>query len=291
MRQPLYCLLCAAGLLAAVSPVEAQPLGGHYPAGSEGIKAASLPPPGVYLRDYNQFYFADDYRDGPPGFNVLVYVNAPRLIWITDFKILGGFYGMDALIPLGYVDIEADSPQPNDSRFSIGDLCLEPITISWHTKQFDVAVGYAIWVPTGDFDVNNAAQLGKGFWSHMITAGATWYIDEQKTWSLSALNRYEIHHEHEDFNITPGNTWTLEWGLGKSVTKTVELGVVGYYQAQMTEDDPDSGAKDHVVAIGPEISTFCPKLGMFASLRYLHEFAAKDRSEGHNIMLTLTKRF
>jgi hypothetical protein len=28
----------------------------HYPAGIEGILGASLPPPGVYFRDYNVFY-------------------------------------------------------------------------------------------------------------------------------------------------------------------------------------------------------------------------------------------
>jgi hypothetical protein len=37
----------------------------HYPAGSEGIKAASLPPPGFYFEDYNSFY----YSDRTPGFD------------------------------------------------------------------------------------------------------------------------------------------------------------------------------------------------------------------------------
>ena len=278
----LGALLLAVPALVAVQP----PLGGHYPAGSEGIKAASLPPPGVYFKDYNQFYFAEDYDNGPPNFKVFAYVNAPRLIWITDFKILGGYYGMDALIPIGYMDVTAGG---QDDRFSVGDLCVEPITLSWHTKQFDVAVAYAVWAPVGCHD--HMADLGKGFWSHMLTAGATWYLDAEKTWALSALNRYEIHHEHEDFDITPGNTWTIEWGLSKSLTKTVDVGVVGYYQAQVTNDDPGSGSKDHVVGIGPEISAFCPKLGLFTSLRYLREFDAKDRSEGNNIVLTLTKRF
>lgn len=269
--------------------VQAQPLGGHYPAGSEGLKAATLPPPGLYFRDYNQFYFASDYDDGPPGFDIIAYVNAPRLIWITDFKILGGFYGMDALLPMGYVDIDSNPGGPNDSRFSIGDLFVEPITVSWHTERFDFAVGYGFWAPTGGFDKDKPAQLGKGYWSHMFTAGATWYLDKEKTWSVSALNRYEIHHEHDDYDVTPGNTWTLEWGIGKSLSKTVEAGVVGYYQAQLTDDDPSSHEKDHVAAIGPEISAFCTKLKLFASLRYLHEFSAKDRPEGHLISLTLTK--
>ncbi|HEY9173480.1 MAG TPA: transporter [Verrucomicrobiae bacterium] len=271
----------ACGVLAFADSLQAQ----HYPAGSEGLKAATLPPPGFYFRDYNQFYFANDFEGGPPGFDVTAYVNAPRLIWITDLKILGASYGMDALIPLGYVDISSDPGGPNKSRFSFGDVCLEPATLSWHTKQFDVALAYAVWAPTGDDDL---AGLGAGFWSHMLTAGATWYVDQDKTWSVSALNRYEINHERKNFTV--GDTWTLEWGIGKAVSKTVEVGVVGYYQAQVTDDDPKGGGgKPHVAAIGPEVSAFFPKLGMFASLRYLCEFAANNDTEGHLFTLTLTK--
>lgn len=290
MKIKLQTVLLTGALLMMINLADAQPLGGHYPAGSEGIKAASLPPPGVYLRDYNQFYFADDYKNGPPGFDITAYVNAPRLIWISDIKILGANFGMDALIPLGYVDVDSNPGGPSDNRFSIGDVCVEPITLSWHTKQFDFALAYAIWAPTGGFDQTKPAQLGKGFWSHMLTAGATWYVDEGKTWSISALNRYEIHHEHEDLPVTAGNTWTLEWGVAKSVTKTVDVGLVGYYQAQVTKDDPQN-FKAHVAAIGPEINAFVPKLGMFASLRYLQEFSAKDRPEGQLVTLTLTKIF
>src|ERR1035441_3216674 len=33
---------------------------------------------------------------------------------------------------------------------------------------------------------------GNGYWTEMLTAGATWYPDDAKKWSLSALNRYEF---------------------------------------------------------------------------------------------------
>jgi hypothetical protein len=74
-------LLLASGLLSLT--LQAQPIvAGHYPVGAEGIKGGSLPPPGVYFRDYNFFYFADNFKDGPPQFDIFAYINAPRLIWI-----------------------------------------------------------------------------------------------------------------------------------------------------------------------------------------------------------------
>ena len=120
----------------------------------------------------------------------------------------------------------------------------------------------------------------------------TFYPDKEKTWSLAALNRYEIHTENEDLNFTAGDTDTLEFGVGKSLNKYIEVGVSGYYQVQATSYSPASaGPLDNVVGLGPELSTFCPKLGVFTSLRYAYEVTSKERPEGHNVTLTITKRF
>ncbi len=93
--------------------------------------------------------------------------------------------------------------------------------------------------------------------------------------------------------ITPGQYWTLEWGIGKSLTKTVEVGVTGYVQAQTTLASglEASIEKDHVAGIGPEINLACPKLGLSTSIRYLREIGAHNRTEGNVLNLTFTRRF
>jgi hypothetical protein len=261
----------------------------HYPAGAEGIKAATLPPTGLYFRDYNFFYWADDFESGPPGFDVFAYVNAPRLIWQTEEKMLGATFGMDIIVPFGYSEVEALGT--SDDVFGLGDISLEPLLLSWHTKKFDFSAAYALWLPTGDFDRKDLANMGKGFFTHMFTAGATWYPDEQKSWAISLLNRYEINHEQDDTKITPGQTLTMEWGISKGVCKGVDVGLVGYWQNQITKNTGPGTRDDlaHVVALGPEIATFCEKLKLFATLRYNFEFAAKDRPEGSTITLTFTR--
>lgn len=94
-----------AGLLAAPVITQAQPTA-HYVPGSEGIKAATLPPPGIWFRDYNWFYFADQVNDSQGDKLVpqraFLYANIPRVLWITDVKVLGGYLGADALVPLVY---------------------------------------------------------------------------------------------------------------------------------------------------------------------------------------------
>lgn len=269
---------------------------GNYPIGVEGLKGGTLPPPGLYLRDYNLFYYSDTLNDRygdevPIDFEAFGYANAIRPVYITNLKLLGGYYGMDVLVPLIYKDITAGGA--SDSQFNIGDLFVEPITLSWHCKQADLGVGYGFWAPTGDYDVNQLVNTGQGFWGHMFTLGGTLYPDEAKTWAISALARYEINHEHEDLPITPGNVLSFEWGVSKTFKKVYEVGVVGYWQQQTTKDEGTgaSTALDSVVAIGPEISIACPKMMLFTSLRYNYEITSQDRPQGHTITLTLTKRF
>jgi hypothetical protein len=235
MRTSSIRVTLVAGLMAVTGLVQAASFSGHYPAGVEGIKGGSLPPPGLYLRDYNLFYFADRFPEGPPEPQVFAYVQAPRLIWITDKKILGGYFGMDALFPLYYGSVEYDTPAGpvDDDTFTLGDVFVEPVTLSWHWKQFDLGVGYGFWTPNGDYNKDGTRPsrlLAQGFWTHMMTLGGTWFVDQEKTWAVSLLNRYEVHMKKEDTDWSAGDTWTAEWGISKSLQKTLEVGLIGYYQ-------------------------------------------------------------
>ena len=284
-RMTLVALFC--GLILGAGIIQAQT---HYPAGVEGIKGPSLPPPGVYIRDYNYMYFADKFEVGPPSFDIFANVQAPRLIWITPGKILGGYYGMDIIIPFAYQNLDMTGFSGSDLGFA--DVFIEPITLSWHGKQYDASFGYGIWTPTGDFKTTDPISPGKGFLTQMLTAGVTYYPDQNKTWSLAALNRYEFNSGRND-GMTPGQYWTLEWGIGKSLTKTVEVGAAGYFQAQTTLASGPGAApgKARVAGIGPEITLVCPKLGLSTSIRYLREAGAHNQPEGNTINFTFTRRF
>jgi hypothetical protein len=268
--------------------------------GVEGIKGASLPPPGIYMRDYNVAYFSSRLNDvqgheiGPASPNAFIYANVPRIIWITEQQVLGGNLGLDALLPLQYTELKVNTPGGpfNDHTFGIGDFLVEGVW-SRHLQRFDLALGYAVWAPTGDSAPGLTTRAGQGYWTHMLTAGATWYIDPEKLWALSALNRYEFNQEKEGTDVTPGQAYTLEWGLSRNLVKVLDVGAVGYYQQQVTEDGGKgaSSQRDRVAAVGPEVGGFFPSLMLGVSLRYEYEFLAEDRLQGHTLTLTVTKRF
>lgn len=291
IRTTVILFLCAFMALAGLAPAQTA---SHYPAGAEGIKGPQLPPPGLYFRDYNYIYFASEFEEGPPGFDIKAYVQAPRLVWITNKQILGGFYGMDAIIPFAYQNLKFNAFLPfSDSDFSLGDIFVEPITISWHEARFDAAVGYGFWAPSGDFSEVAPLNPGKGYWTQMLTGGITYYPDQAKMWSLSALNRYEINQEQKQTGITPGQYWTVDFAVARNITPTFELGLAGYHQMATTaaSSDTASAMKDYATALGPEISLAFPQKMFFVSARYLREVSVDNRSQGTTINITFTKRF
>ena len=291
MKTRFVRIVLAVGVAALPGLLQAQP-SAHYVPGVEGIKAASLPPPGWYVRDYNVAYYATRVNDmsgnnaSPPNFEAFTYANVPRVIWITDTKFLGGYVGMDALLPLLYQDLKV--PGYDHGTLGIGDFFAEG-TLSWHPKQFDFATAVGVWTPTGDS--GTPTRAGSGYWTPMLTAGATWYIDQDKTWAVSALNRYEFNTEQRDTHVTPGQAYTLEWGVSKTVAKVIDLGAVSYYQQQVTSNSgAPASSRNRVAAAGPEINVVFPKQMLFISFRYDYEFMAENRAQGHTFALTLTKR-
>ena len=303
----LYLML---GLAALATTVQAQP-SAHYVPGVEGIDAATLPPPGWYVRDYNAGYYSDRLNDGsgnrigPANFNAFTYANVPRLIWISETKFLGGNVGVDGLLPLVYQNLEVDTFRGRDGmgvplynhyhsgKFGVGDAFAET-TLSWHLKQFDFAAGLGVWMPTGESSAPPSTDAGLGYWTPMWTVGGTWHIDADKNWSVSALCRYELNTEQRHSHVTRGDAFTLEWGLSRKIEKIISVGAVGYYQQKVSDDTGPTAfvmPQNRVAAVGPEISVAFPKQMFFVSCRYLYEFIAENRAQGHTFALTLTKRF
>ncbi len=281
--------------------VHAQQETSHYPPGAEGLKGSSLPPPGTYLKWYNIYYTSDTLTDRhgdklPVDLDLDVFATVPRLIWMTEHKFLSADYGMDIAVPFLNVDLEVGAAGVDESKFGLGDILVEPIVLGWHFDFIDVVAAAGFWAPTGDFSTAEATHLGKGFWTGMFTLGATYFFDCEKTWHLSVLGRYETNSRKHDVDVRPGDDFHIEWGLGKTICKGLDVGLTAYTHWQITDDRGsavtyDSDVHDRFYSLGPEILYFCEPAKMFFSLRYQREFGARDRTEGHNTVLSIVKIF
>lgn len=278
--------------LTAIQNADAQ-ITGHYPNGAEGINNATLPPKGLFFKDYNIYYHSDSFRspggaDVPGDFSVNAYVNAPRVFYFPGMKVLGGDAGFDLAIP--FVHTELTLGGAKFSETGLGDI-LPEFLIGWHKERYHLAAGIGSFVPTGEFAATEPASPGKGFWSPMIPLGITIYLNEEKTLNFSTAHRFEFHTRQRQTQITPGINWNTEFALTKTLKPGFDVGLVGYSSMQLTEDSGPRTIKDQVVAIGPEIDWFWAKHKLHFALRYYREFAVRDRFQGGNGMFVITKIF
>ena len=299
LKLSLFCLMLIALGTTKLNGQET----GHYTPGIQGIKAATLPPPGFYYMMHNVLYSSDSFYDGDGNsadidFDITVFANVHRFIYVWEDVFLGANYGIHAILPLTSTDIKMGAFNVDDSQFGIGDIVIEPFLLSWNKPKYDIAFGLAAIAPTGSYDVAKPASPGKSFWSGMLTLGGTYYMDSHKSWHASVLTRYEVHGEKKDFDITPGDDLTFEWGIGKTIPADFiwNIGVSGYAHWQISDDKGsdvlyDASVHDRVFAVGPEVTCFIPPIKMNIELRGQLEFGAVDRSEGTKMCLTLVKAF
>ena len=282
-----------------------QVTGNHYPLGVEGIKCGEVPPPGVYWRMYNYFYNADKLMDSNGhksvvDFDLSVYVNANRLLWVTDLKVLGADYFVSIMMPIVYTDLEMTFPGPPgkmmNHEFGFGDLYVDAADLVWRGELWQAGIGVGGFAPTGKYGEDKPASPGQDMWTGMVTVSGNLYFDAAKTWSASVLGRYETHSRKIETDIKPGDDIHLEWGLGKTIMRGFDVGLAGYCQWQVTDDSGadvvwDKSVHDQVFAVGPEVTGFIPPIMVAVSVRSLWEFDAKDRAEGNTTVVTLTKIF
>ncbi|MCM2297630.1 transporter [Rhodoferax sp.] len=274
--------------------------GGHYVPGVEGIQAASVPPPGMYYLGYLVNYSIDELR-APGSSNTVPLSNtgtvsalANRFVYITNTKVLGADYGMEAIVPVLRKSLNFNAPGISDSSSGVGDIYLGPLVLGWHGGNWDAVAAAGLWFDNASSDT--PSKPGNGYKSAMLTGGATYYFDPAKTWTGSALFRYEMNSTQSN-NFKPGNQLTMEWGFGKSVGP-VQLGLVGYDQWQ-TSNDSGTGAtadKSERHAIGVEVVyPLMKEAGVMLKAAYYDEYSAKGGSvpqaKGSTLRFTFVKAF
>jgi hypothetical protein len=272
---------------------------GHYVTGVEGVQAASVPPPGNYYLGYLVNYDINSFRapgtDGNiPGSNTgRVTALANRLVKITDTKILGADYGFEAIVPVIDTSLKIGGGRLEDQ--GVGDVYVGPLVLGWHGSNWDAVAAAGMWLDTASSSPTDPSKPGKGYKSLMLTGGATYYFDQQKTITGSALMRFERHGSNDD-DFRPGNQISLEWGVGKNFG-AYSLGVVGYSQMQVSKDSGPGASDDKSSrhALGAEVTYPVASAGLILKGAAYNEYSVDAGSgpapKGNLFRLTLVKPF
>lgn len=289
----------------------------------EHVLAADIPLPPVNLGDtsfedgvafpgwlaeetigyYHAGQLNDHQGDKIPGSNKLTSVSATtHLAYISNLRLLGGFYGAEILLPLADVDLDT-SFGPKDREQGVGDLIVSPFILQWTDHklfgmQYFHRFVFSVTLPTGEYDRNRPVNIG----SNMVSINPYYAFTIMPTdkLELSARLHYLWNSENDDplvglgaGTIQPGQAFHANYAASYEVVKGVRLGINGYALQQLTKDKIDgcsqANSEERVFGIGPGIKWSGNGLSLY--LNSYFETGAENRPEGTKVVFRFSKVF
>ena len=211
-------------------------------------------------------------------------------IYVPNFKVLGGNLGFMVLVPtLANGSLSVPEFGAGGGGFGLADTWLQPFTLGWHLKRADIQVADALYLPTGRYTPLASDNIGYGDFGNHVTTGTTLYITKDKGTSANIFTDWEVHSNKNGTNVTPGQAFTTEWGLGqvlplkKDFSKLLQLGIVGYDQWQVTANTGILAAVPFYSAHGAGIQAnyILPAKGFSVFFKYYWQYKAIATSLGN----------
>jgi hypothetical protein len=179
-------LACLFGGIFSLTLAQQKP---QWMPGQIGLNAGILPSPGFTYVNMDINYDAGSFN-GPKGnavpvtgnYNVWAIENI--FYYVPNTKFLGGNLGFMVIFPTAatgslVADINVQGV-PNLSAAGGGsglaDLWVQPFTVGWHLKRWDIQVGDAFMIPTGRYSPGATNNVGSGYFGNHLQTGTTYYI-------------------------------------------------------------------------------------------------------------------
>jgi hypothetical protein len=281
---------------------------GQYVPGQQGLNAGVVPDPGVTYANMTINYSASQLNNangnsvsGISG-TYSFWVNENVFYYVPKFKVLGATFAPYAAVNFANGSLVAGlvgtNLSANGGGEGLADTWVEPVNLGWHLKRADFNVGYAFIAPTGRYTAGASNNVGSGYWGNHITSGTTFYITKNKGTTANLFTDWEIHGQKTGTDITPGQAFTMEWGLGqtlplkKDFSRLLQLGLIGYDQWQVTSNGGSIGPgipasaipyySGH--AIGFQSNFILPPKALNLFFKFEDEYRTLARPEGRTIV-------
>jgi hypothetical protein len=301
MKRRSTILIFACLVVGFALPLLAQQKGQWVP-GQYGLNAGVIPDPGFTYLNMAINYSAGQLNDfnGNARPNIVgtysFWVDENIFMYVPKYKILGGYFAPYAAVNVAngslVADIRGTNLGANGGGSGLADTFVAPVNMAWHFKRADFNAGYAFVAPTGRFTPLANNNVGSGYWGNNFTTGTTYYITKNKGTSANLFTDWEFHGKKSGINITPGQAFTMEWGLGqilplkKDFSRLLQVGLIGYDQWQVSSNGGLTRSfpfySSH--AIGFQTNFIMPAKGLSLFFKFEDAYRALATTKGRTIV-------
>jgi len=232
-----------------------------------------------------------------------VVLNFVGVGYTFEHKVLGATYNVGAVVPFGNVKLAASLAGPRGrsvsaeaDSFNIADSAITPLLMQWSFGNMHLELGEAIVIPTGDYDLGDAVNLGRNYWA-FDTTGSFTYLNPEAGRELSAQAGIMVNLKNEDTDYKTGKEFHLDFAMNQFLAKSFAIGLRGYYYKQVSGDS-GSGAvlgafKGESFGIGPgffwQPGFAQGKMSIVG--KWMHDLTATNRLESDYVSIGVAYSF
>lgn len=285
----------------------------HVPAGAEDTFAGALPPAGTkvfidYFLLYNPGSFKDNSGNnaavpglGKVNFKTDVVVNSLRYIDVTKFKLLGGDFVWNVIVPVVYQHTSLSAGAADfgsQSKTGLGDIEFGG-GIQWHfNPRWHMIGALEVVAPTGQYSKSDMVNIGSNFWSFNPLVAITYIGDKDSPvpgFEASSKIMYWINTINTETSYTSGQEFAADYFVGQHLGKWT-LGGAGNVYYQTTKDKQygqtasdtftgqRNGNKGKQFTVGPLVSYNIADKGCITA-KYLFPVVEENRPQGNSFWL------
>ncbi|MGY4830374.1 SphA family protein [Sphaerotilaceae bacterium SBD11-9] len=251
-----------------------------------------------------------------PDVRIRAEVLVPRLTYVSDIVVGEGRLGFSASLPLVHqtTDVTLNATLPAGltagqiaaantllaqqsalrSGSESGQADMEVASfIDWQQDESRLVAGLAVVVPTGDYDKDRVVNPGTGkYWTlrPLMVAARAWEN------GLEAGTRvtYSINSRNRDTDVRSGSYLHADWSGMYRADDNWKFGLQGYVLKQFTKDDgpnvAEHGNKAQTLGAGPVLAYLAQSGNWALDLKWMQEFAVRNRPEGQVTWVRLNMR-
>lgn len=240
-------IMAGVAVLLAATVAEAREPGiaPQFPPGQTlGLANAVSPPPGLHIMNRVAWFDAqlrdDDGR--AMGQKVTARSEAVQITWVPGWQVAGAAY--KAFVNVPFVDQTVKRTAPAAGRVGtfhssgMADPKVQPLDLSWNLGDgWFAGAGLGVYIPIGTWSSGAAMNIGQHFWTIEPGLALTY---RQDGWMASLHTLYDVNTENTANHYRSGDQVFVNATLTHDFDGW-EIGPVGAYQKQVTEDRNEGG--------------------------------------------------
>jgi hypothetical protein len=289
-------------LSAVRSPAQAQ-VRGVYPQGMSATNSGVTPDPGFTYSSVFIF-FSRDRLKGSNGETLdtgqnSVMMDMNSFVWVGGNRIaaLGGArFSFSATLPIANNSLTSDTKGARSGGGGFADSYYQPFILAWQKQRAEIRAIYGFLAPTGRFHATANNNVGSGYWTHVASAGETFYLDANKRTAVSAFQMYEFHGTQQGTDIHPGQNIDLDYSVTQAFQVSdgmrLQVGPAGYGQWQTTDKSgtgitpEQERAHYRVNALGFAANLTLPLRKVSVGVKYFKEFTNRSTFQGYTLQIS-----